>query len=143
MPTAGHLLKEKGNKILTVSPKATILDAAKCMDKNGIGALVVVEGQSVIGIFTERDLMRRVVVKELDPASITVGEVMTGSVYCCQSDTRTDALRTLMREKRIRHVPVVDDGQLIGMLSIGDLNIAHEKIHEETILYLQQFMYHA
>jgi len=143
MPTAGHLLSEKGNKVLTTSPQTTILEATRTMDKHGIGALVVADGNSVIGIFTERDLMRRVVVKEIGPAEMTVGEVMTSPVYCCQSDTRTDALRTLMREKRIRHIPVVDDGQLAGMLSIGDLNVAHEKIHEETILYLQQFMYHA
>ncbi len=143
MPTAGHILKDKSGKMITITPSSTVLEAARCMDKHGIGALVVVDGQSVVGIFTERDLMRRVVVKELDTHALTVGEVMTSSVYCCQSNTRSDALRTLMREKRIRHVPVVDEGQLVGILSIGDLNIAHEKLHEETILYLQQFMYQA
>ena len=141
MPTAEHILKEKGSGIYTTAPGTKVLDAVKKMDDRGIGALVVVDGESVIGIFTERDLMRRVVVRERDPSAVTVGEVMTGSVYCCTSSTRSDDLRALMREKRIRHVPVVDDGRLVGLLSIGDLNIVHEKLNEETILYLQQFMY--
>jgi CBS domain-containing protein len=118
-----------------------VLDAARLMDEKTIGALVVVDGDRVVGIFTERDLMRRVVVKELDPAEVKVREVMTGKVYCCTSKTSSDTIRNLLRERRIRHIPVVDDGQLVGMLSLGDLNYAKEKVQEETILFLEQFMY--
>ncbi len=141
MPIAGKILSDKGREIHTVSPGATALEAARLMDEYGIGALVVLDGQSVVGIFTERDLMRRVVVLERDPATVIVSAVMTGQVYCCSSDTSTDELRNLMREKRIRHVPVVDDGRLVGMLSIGDLNVARDRTQEETILFLEQFMY--
>lgn len=141
MPFAGKILSDKGRDVHTVAPGATTLEAAQLMDKFGIGALVVLDGQSVVGIFTERDLMRRVVVPERDTSSVIVSAVMTGKVYCCSSDTSTDELRVLMREKRIRHVPVVDDGQLVGMLSIGDLNVARDRTQEETIQYLEQFMY--
>lgn len=141
MPTAGHILREKGLEVHSIGPEQTVLQAARLMDERTIGALVVVDGEQVVGIFTERDLMRRVVVKEIDPADIKVRDVMTPKVYCCTSTTSSDAVRNLLREKRIRHVPVVDDGRLVGMLSIGDLNTAKEKVQEETILFLEQFMY--
>jgi len=141
MPTAGHILSEKGTEVFSIAPDQTALDAARVMDEKTIGATVVVDGEQVVGIFTERDLMRRVVVKQLDPADVKIRDVMTGKVYCCTSKTSSDAVRNLMREKRIRHVPVVDEGRLMGVLSIGDLNIAKEKVQEETILFLEQFMY--
>ena len=141
MRTISQLLAEKPGPVAVVSPGDTVLRAVELLDEHHVGALVVTRGETVVGIFSERDLVRRVVVRRLDPAGVRVEKVMTTPVFCCQSGTTLDEVRTLMRQKRIRHVPVVDEGHLVGIVSIGDLNIVQQRIQEETILYLEQFIY--
>ncbi len=144
MPTAGHILQTKqdlGAEVFSIAPTDTVLDAVRFMNEKHIGAVVVLRSETVVGIFTERDLMCRVVAEGGDPASTKVADVMTSKVYCATSKTSGDELRTLMRERRIRHVPVVDNGQLVGVLSLGDLNVAREQVQNETIQFLEQFMY--
>lgn len=142
MRTMGQLLDRKGHQVVTVSPEATVKEAARLMSDRHIGAVMVVKaGGEIAGIFTERDVMRRVVAECRDPMRTQVREVMTASVACCSTKTTLDEVRTLMRERKIRHMPVVEDGKLVGIISLGDLNIVEEEIRIETIQYLEQYLY--
>jgi CBS domain-containing protein len=107
-----------------------------------IGALVVTEGDRVVGIFTERDVLRRVVAAERSPSQTLVGEVMTTSVACCTEDTEIDDARGVMKNRRIRHLPVVGgDGRIVGLISIGDLNAYYAGDQEHTIHMLHDYLY--
>jgi CBS domain-containing protein len=141
MGTARSLVNCKQDALATLPPDATVLEAAKLMNKRHIGSVLVVLDEALVGIFTERDVMRRVVAKGLDPKSTPLDEVMTTTVACASPDTTCDELRKVMRDKRIRHVPVVDDQKtLLGMVSIGDLNRNEIDVQIETIRYLEQYM---
>ncbi len=142
MHNVGQLLDRKGSKVITTSPDTTVKQAAKVMSDHHIGAVMVVKADGeVAGIFTERDVMGRVVAECRNPADTPVREVMTTSVAVCSRQTTLDEVRTMMRSRRIRHMPVVEDGRLKGMISIGDLNIVQDEIHIQTIQYLEQYMY--
>lgn len=140
MPNAQQILERKGQTLISIDPDASVLDAARLMNEHHIGSLVVLVNGALAGIFTERDIMRRVVARQRDPASTTVRETMTTPVACATPQTPTPELQSVMREKRVRHLPVVQDGQVVGMISIGDLNRAQHAVDEQTIEYLQQYM---
>ena len=134
-------LPQQDSAVASVAPETTVLDAAKAMNEAHVGSLVVLDGNGgLLGIFTERDVLRRVVAESKDPEQTLVGDVMTKKVHTAPPETPLDDLRTLMREKRIRHVPIVADGKLAGMVSIGDLNAAEAKTLVETITYLERYM---
>lgn len=141
MKSVADILKSKGGQVHSVVRDATVLDAALAMNQARVGAVIVNDGDRVIGIFTERDVLCRVVAARRDPAGTRVGEVMTSPVACCTSATLLDECRRVMREKRIRHIPVVDDGRLRGMISIGDLNEFELGEQDETIRYLHDYMH--
>ncbi len=146
MATAETLLRDRTDRsvdVITIARDATVLDAARTMNEHRIGALVVTDraGDSVQGIFTERDLLKRVVAEGRRPEDTSVGDVMTTDVFVCRPETPLDEIRQTMRERKIRHLPVVAaDGRLAGMISIGDLNVAEAKVLTETISYLEQYM---
>lgn len=141
MPNARELLSRKdATSLATLPPSASALEAATLMNERHIGSLVVLEDGVLVGIFTERDLLRRVVAEQRDPAATTIVSVMTAPVTCATPGARLAQLRTLMTEQRIRHVPVVEEDAVIGMLSIGDLNKAQSEVNEQTIAYLEQFI---
>lgn len=140
MPTAERLLDRKGHGLAWLAPTATVFEAARLMNDKHIGSVLVLEKGELRGIFTERDLMRRVVAERRDPEATTLAEVMTTKVVCAAPHTTLDELRFVMREQRIRHVPVVDDGTVLGMISIGDLNKAEHEVHVQTIEYLSSYM---
>ncbi len=142
MGTARQIIQSKSESLATLPPEATVLDAAKLMNTRHIGSVLVVNGKTLVGIFTERDVMRRVVAKHRDPEKTELAAVMTKQVACASPDTTLDELRKVMRDKHIRHVPVVDDHDqsLLGMISIGDLNQARIEVQIETIRYLEQYM---
>ncbi len=140
MATAEQLTAIKGGTIASLPPQATVLEAAQLMNDRHIGSVLVTEGNQLVGIFTERDVMRRVVADQRDPASTTVADVMTSPVACAAPHTTLDEIRTVMRDKRIRHVPVVNGGAVLGMISLGDLNKAEHDGQVETIRYLEQYM---
>ena len=136
------ILVEKGSQVISVSPSATVLEAALIMNEHKIGALVVCEGGRVRGIFTERDVLRRVVAQRLDPVKAMVSEVMTREVVCCEEQTTIDEARTIFRDRKIRHLPVcTQDGLIKGMISIGDLNAHRLQGQETTIHFLQEYLY--
>ena len=140
MATAEQLTAIKGGMIASLPPQATVLKAAQLMNDRHIGSVLVTEGNQLVGIFTERDVLRRVVAEQRDPATTTVVDVMTSPVACAAPHTTLDEIRTVMRDKRIRHVPVVNGGAVLGMISLGDLNKAEHDGQVETIRYLEQYM---
>ena len=141
MPTVQKILERKGSCVLSTTEDATVLEAAKRMNEHHVGALVVTRGDKVIGIFTERDILNRVVAGQRDPATTAVESVMTAPVMVCSPETTRDECRTVMRERRIRHLPVVQDGQLVGLVSIGDMYESAELDHTTTIQYLYEYMH--
>ena len=142
MPTVRSVLASKLQGIESTTPEATVLEAVHQMNAHQIGALVVMDGERVAGIFTERDVLRRVLGDEKDPATTRVGQVMTSKVVCCDPDADLDEVATLMKNRRIRHVPVCNgDGRLLGMVSIGDINAAYTSDQEATIHFLNEYIY--
>jgi CBS domain-containing protein len=141
MATVREILARKGSHVNTISPAATVLEAARLMNEHRIGSLVVLDGGEVVGMFTERDVMRRVVGELRDPAQTPVGEVMTTEIVCCTLETTIAEARGAMKNRRVRHIPLVDDERrLQGLISIGDLNAYETSDHEQTIYLLQEYI---
>lgn len=136
METIRDLLQEKIHRPLCVTvPGSTVLDATRLMNAERIGALLVMHDGQLVGIFTERDVLRRVVADGRPPDDTPVAAVMTADVVCCGPETPVDEAAELMRRERIRHIPVVDgDGLVVGLVSIGDIN-AHRFNHCEAALH--------
>jgi CBS domain-containing protein len=142
MVTVKDLLTNKGSQVVSVSKYATVLDAALLMNNHRIGAVVVIDQDHVGGMFTERDILRRVVAERRDPATTRVEEVMTTEVMCCTLETTLEEARGSMKNRRIRHLPVVDgDHRLLGLISIGDLNAHQSTAQEQTIHLLHEYLY--
>ena len=134
------VLERKGSEVATIDVGASALDAAKRMHERHIGALVVMDGEQVAGIFTERDLLNRVVAVAKDPAGTVVRDVMTAKVAACTCDTTVEECRSAMTKNKMRHLPVVEGGKLVGIISSGDI-LARELVdQEETIRYLHEYM---
>lgn len=142
MTTAAQLMSRKEGTLATLTPDATVLEAAELMNQRMIGSVLVVQEGKLAGIFTERDVLLRIVAGKRDPATTILSEVMTKEVACAASHTPLDEVRVAMREKRIRHMPVVDDdgSTILGIISIGDLNEVNLQAQAETIRYLKQYM---
>ena len=142
MPTVRDVLAIKGNQVHSVSPAARVLDAIREMNQHKIGAVLVMHEGQVAGIFTERDVLRRVVGEERHPAHVTVGEVMTEDLVCVGPDADLDEVSAIMKNRKIRHLPVCDDdGRLHGMVSIGDINAYHASNQEAQIHFLSEYIY--
>lgn len=133
MATLRDLLAHKGHSVLTVRPTDTVLHVANLMNEKNIGGVVVQDGEKLSGIFTERDVLRRVVAHGLDPATTVVSAVMTTPVLTCRPDMSVEDCAGLMTTKRIRHLPVADGGALMGIVTIGDL-MAHTVGEQKTTI---------
>ena len=141
MATVQDILSRKGRHVNTIDPHASVYAAAVLMNEHKIGSLLVLDGERLVGIFTERDILRRVVAAQRDPSATAVGDVMTADVACCRPDTSVEEARGLMKDLRVRHLPVLDDdGAVVGMLSIGDLNAFQVDDQEQTIHQLQGYI---
>lgn len=140
MAIVKDIIGDKGNLVNSVEKSDNVLNAAKLMNERRIGSLVVTEGDKVIGIFTERDILVRVVAAQRDPAKTTIQEVMTTPVACCKLTTPVEEVTAVMTNKRIRHIPVVEDQKLIGIVTSGDILAHRESKHQETIEYLHQYI---
>jgi len=142
MPTVQDVLAVKGTMVHSIAPTATVLEATQKMNTHKLGALLVMDEGQVAGIFTERDVLRRVVAEQRNPSTSTVGEVMTKDVICCQPEDDLDEISSLMQQKRVRHVPVCDPkGRIMGMISIGDVNAYHATKQEAHINFLSEYIY--
>jgi len=141
METLRHLLDKKGHEVCSVHPDDSVFDAIKKMADKNIGALVVLVDDQIVGIITERHYARHVILEGKSSPETPVRDIMTTPVVCTQIDQTIPECMAVMSEKRIRHLPVVDQKQLIGLVSIGDLvksTIADQEFTiEQLIHYIQ------
>lgn len=121
METIRQILSKKGNQIYSVKPETTVYDTLKLMADKNIGAVLVLEDGKLIGIMSERDYARKVVLKGKISKEIPVNEIMSHNVICIDPDQTIKNTKAVMIQKRIRHLPVMEDDKLIGIISIGDV----------------------
>ncbi|MCC7383223.1 MAG: CBS domain-containing protein [Deltaproteobacteria bacterium] len=121
METLKDILKEKGFKVHSTRPDATVLEIARKMGELHIGSLLVGDGERTAGIVSERDIMNRVVCERRDPASTRARDIMTREVICAGADASPEEAMSIMTARRVRHLPIVQGGRVIGVVSIGDL----------------------
>lgn len=135
-----HLLDAKGRDVESVAPDRSVLDAILIMAEKGIGALMVIDGGKVAGIVTERDYARKVILKGRSSSDTHVSDIMTTDVATATSDDTVKSCMQVMTEMRIRHLPVVDNGEISGMISIGDLVKAIISDQQEEIEQLEHYI---
>lgn len=121
MNSVRQLLKEKGNNVWTISPNQTVYQALELMAEKDVGGLLVTEGSRVVGIFTERDYARKVILKGISSVNTNVSKLMVKEVIYVTQNESIDDCMALMTENRIRHLPVIEDEKLVGIVSIGDV----------------------
>ena len=142
MPTANDVLGEKGFSVHYVSSQSTVLEAVERMNQLKVGALLVMDDGHMKGVFTERDVLRRVVGERRKPEETKVADVMTTEVICCSGNTDIDDISGIMKNRRVRHLPVRNpDGDILGLVSIGDVNALHTNNQQMTISYLNEYIY--
>lgn len=140
MKLVKHLLDIKGREIISIHSDASVLDAIKLMAERAVGSLPVMDGDDLIGIVTERDYARKVIVKGRASDTTRVGEIMTSEVCTATIDQTVNECMQVMTNRKIRHLPVVDDGRVVGMISIGDLVQAIIESQQEEIQHLEQYI---
>ena len=140
MKLVQHLLDSKGRDLISVATDATVLDAIKLMAERAVGSLLVMDGDKLRGIVTERDYARKVIVKGRSSKTTAVGEIMTAEVVTTTMQETVNECMTVMTERRIRHLPVVDNGLVVGMISIGDLVQAIISDQKEEIEHLEHYI---
>ena len=140
MTTIAQLLNAKGKQIWSVEPKATIFEALEIMSEKGIGALLVMEDGKLEGIFSERDYARKVILKGKSSKETPVGELMTKKVFYIDPQKTTNDCMAMMTAKRIRHVPVIEDNQVMGIVTIGDVVNQIISEQEVTINHLENYI---
>jgi CBS domain-containing protein len=142
MAAIRDVLAIKGKKVITVSPEASAFDATVLMMDLGIGSLLVVEDGRLVGMLTERDLLYHVVAEERDAQETSVGELMERDVVCCRPYTDMEEAKSVMKNRRVRHLPVMNDAdELVGLVSIGDLNAYQTDSQERTIYLLEEYIH--
>jgi len=140
MPTAHDILRSKGRAVHSVRPDDTVLTALGVMAKHDIGAVLVMEGENLLGILTERDYARKVALVGRSSKDSAVRAIMTANVVCVAPTRSVDECMGIMTEKRVRHLPVVEQKRVIGMISIGDLVKETIADQEFTITQLQRYI---
>lgn len=116
-----HILQLKGDYIWTISPDDTVFEALRLMATKGVGALVVTKDDKMVGIISERDYARKVILKGRTSRDTLVSEIMTSQVFTVHPDQTIEECMELMTEKRVRHIPVIENDRLVGVISIGDV----------------------
>ena len=120
MTIVSQLLQGKGTDIWSIKPEAKVYEALQMMADKNVGALVVLENEKLVGIISERDYARKVILHEKSSMQIPVSEIMTHTVFCVSRETSIEECMALMTDKRVRHLPVVEGGRIVGIVSIGD-----------------------
>jgi len=133
METIRQILQQKGNQIYSVSPETTVFDALKLMAEKNIGAVLVLDKGKLCGIMSERDYARKVVLHGKFSKEIPVREIMSSNVICVEPDQTINNTKAVMINKRIRHLPVMKNEELLGIVSIGDIVNAVIEKHSSTI----------
>jgi CBS domain-containing protein len=140
MDTVSSLVAEKGFKVISVVPDTTAFDIARTMSENHIGAVLVVEGSTPVGIVSERDLMTRVILEGLDPKVAKAGAIMTRDLVVVSAQTPIQEAMAVMTQQRCRHLPVLGDGHLVGLVSIGDCTRWASRRQEFTIHHMRDYI---
>ena len=140
MITVRQLLQTKGYDVWSVAPDASVYEALKLMADKEVGALLVLEGEKLVGIISERDFARKVALKERSSTDTAVREIMTSRVLCVRPEHTIQECMALMTDKRIRHLPVFEDERLIGIVSIGDVVKAIISQQEFIIEQLERYI---
>ena len=116
-----QLLVDKGDDILTIGPNSSVYDAIKAMADNHVGSLLVMENENLVGIITERDYSKNIILKGKSSKYTPVKDIMVSNVLCVKPKQTVEECMALMTDKRVRHLPVIEDDKIIGIISIGDL----------------------
>jgi len=140
MSNVNSLMKDKSQSLWSVSPEDTVLHAIRIMSEKNIGALTVTLNDELVGIISERDYTRKVILMERASSSTKVKDIMTRQVYYTHPEQSIDECMILMTEHRIRHLPVMDDNKLIGMISVGDVVKAIINDQKYTIKQLENYI---
>jgi CBS domain-containing protein len=141
MATLRDILARKGGEVIAVRPSDTVLHAATLMNERGIGGLLVLNDGEPVGIFTERDVLRRIVARGLDPASTLVGDAMSAPVTIARPELTTEECAALMTERRLRHLPVREGDRLTGVVTIGDILAFQVSEQQTTIAQMTSYLY--
>lgn len=136
----GDILRGKGEDVYSVRPLATVIDAVHAMNDNHVGSMLVLENGYPVGIFSERDVLVRVVAAQRDPTQTLVRDVMTTRLYTATPDDNVFEVMKLMTDKRCRHVPVMDGDRLVGVVSIGDLTKAMQSNLRQEVRELSNYI---
>ncbi len=140
MKTVGQILQGKGHEIWSVTKKMPVFDALKKMAEKNIGALLVLEGDKLVGIMSERDYARKVILKGKSSKDTSVEDIMSNKVFYVRLDQSVEDCMALMTEKRVRHLPVLENDQLVGVISIGDVVKAVISEQEIMIEHLKHYI---
>jgi CBS domain-containing protein len=140
MITVGEILNRKGHDIWSISPNATVYEALELMADKNIGAVLVTDGGTLVGILSERDYARKVILKGLASKEVPVRRIMTDRVICVRTDQTAEDCMALMTDKRVRHLPVLEYDQLVGVISIGDVVKAIISDQEFIIKQLENYI---
>lgn len=140
MQQVRHLLEGKGKAVFAVAPDASVYDAVRQMAEKNVGALVVMQGDMLVGIVSERDYARKVILKDRASRDTPVAEIMTASVITVSVDATVDECMRLCTDGRLRHLPVIDGETMVGIVSIGDLVKAVISEQKETISQLESYI---
>jgi CBS domain-containing protein len=135
-----HILKTKGRETWTTTPEESVYNVLQLMAEKNVGALVVVKDGKVVGIVSERDYARKIILKGKTSKETLVREIMTSPAICVTSDKTVEQCLALMTDKHIRHLPVVDDDKLVGVVSVGDLVKSIIGSQKELIRQLENFI---
>lgn len=138
--TVSSVLRRKDRKVLSIAPDASVYDAISLMADNSIGALIVVSNGMLVGILSERDYARKVILQQRSSKDTCVSDIMTAPVITVTPSHTVEECMRLMTDGRIRHLPVVEGAAIVGIVSIGDLVRSVITIQGETIQYLQQYI---
>ncbi len=140
MKTATQLLAGKDSVIWSITPDSTVLDAIKLMGEKEIGALIVTEGNTLVGIVSERDYARKVILKGKESHNTSISEIMSANVVSVSPGESIENCMSLMTKHKIRHLPVMERGRVTGVLSIGDLVKAIIAEQSDTIAHLEEYI---
>jgi CBS domain-containing protein len=134
------ILEDKGHEVLQIEADATVHDAVKRMVEANVGSLLVSEGGRHVGIITERDYLRRIALERRDDEATPVGEIMSSPLVVVTPETSIDECMAVMTDRRIRHVPVVDEGNVVGIVSIGDVVKFTSRLQSFELKFLTDFI---
>jgi CBS domain-containing protein len=140
MHNVSHILQRKGSRVVSVAGDAPVLEAIRLMAEHHIGAVLVMRGAELVGIASERDYARKVILQGKSSADTPVAEIMSAPVVCVDPQETVARCMTIMTERHIRHLPVLEDGRVTGIVSIGDLVKDVIADQEQEISFLQQFI---